>query len=81
MYNLINIDISDTLFIILFIVISERFITIVLSKEFSEYKYNLLNTILFAILSYIILSISFIQTVILAYPEIILFLIPINFII
>ncbi len=81
MYNLINIDISDTLFIILFIIISERFITIVLSKEFSEYKYNLFNTILFAVISYTILSISLIQTVILAYPEIILFLIPVNFII
>jgi len=81
MYNLINIDISDTLFIIFFVVICERFITIVLSKEFSEYKYNLLNTILFSIISYTILSIWFIQTVILAYPEIILLLIPINFII
>jgi len=80
-YNLIKIDISDTLFIILFIVICERFITIVLSKEFNEYKFNLLNTIIFSILSYLILSISFIQTVILAYPEIILFLIPINFLI
>ena len=81
MYNLVNINITDTLFIILFIIISERFITVVLSKELNEYKYNLLNTILFSLISYLILSISFVQTVILAYPEIILALIPINFII
>ena len=81
MYNLVNINITDTFFIILFIIISERFITVVLSKEFSEYKYNLLNTIWFSLISYLILSISFIQTIILAYPEIILILIPINFII
>ncbi|MDQ7009076.1 MAG: 7TM domain-containing protein [Candidatus Gracilibacteria bacterium] len=81
MYDLIYINISDTLFIILFIVISERFISVVLSKEFSEYKYNLLNTILFALVSYLIFSISYIQTITLAYPEIILILIPINFII
>jgi len=80
-YSLIKIDITDTLFIILFIIIAERFITVVLSKEFTEYKFNLFNTILFSLVSYFILNISFIQTIILAYPEIILILIPINFII
>lgn len=81
MYNLININITDTLFIILFIIISERFISVVLSKEFSEYKFNLLNTILFSLITYWFLNISYIQTIILAYPEMILILIPINFII
>lgn len=80
-YNLININITDSLFIILFILVSERLITIILSKEFSEYKYNLLNTIIFAVISFLILNIWTIQTLILAYPEVIIFLIPINFII
>lgn len=80
-YHLININITDTLFIILFIIISERFISIVLWKEFSEYKFNLLNTVIFALITYWFFSISYIQTIILAYPEIILILIPINFII
>ena len=80
-YNLINTNLSDTLFIILFLIISERLITLILSKEFNEYKYNLLNTILFALISFLVLNIWYIQTIILAYPELILFLIPINFII
>lgn len=80
-YNLININISDIIFIVLFIVIAERLITLVISKEFNEYKFNLLNTIIFSLVSYFFLSISTINTVILAYPELILALIPINFMI
>ncbi len=80
-YNIIDLNITDSLFIIFFILISERLITVILSKEFSEYKYNLFNTILFALISYLIFNIWTIQTLILAYPEIIIFLIPINFII
>jgi len=80
-YNLININISDIIFIVLFIVIAERLITLVISKEFNEYKFNLLNTIIFSLVSYFFLSISTINTVILAYPEFILALIPINFMI
>ena len=80
-YNFINLNTADSLFIIFFILISERLITIVLWKEFSEYKYNLLNTVAFAFILFFIFSIGFIQTLILAYPEIIIFLIPINFII
>lgn len=79
-YDLVDLNISDSLFIVLFIIISERLITVILSKEFSEYNYNLLNTILFSVVSYLILNIWTIQTLILAYPEIILFLIPLNFI-
>ncbi len=80
-YNLLNINISDGLFIILLIVISERFITIILSKEFIEYKLNLFNTIIFALFTYFLLDLNIINTFLLAYPEIILLLIPLNFII
>ncbi len=80
-YNLIDSNVSHIIFIFLFILISERLITIILSKEFSEYKFSLLNTILFAVVAYLIFSFSYIQTLIFAYPEIILLLIPINFII
>jgi len=80
-YNLLNINTTNSLFIILFIVISERLITIILSKDFTEYKINLFNTILFSLVSFFIFSLNIINTFILAYPEIILLLIPLNFII
>ncbi len=80
-YNLLGANMTDILFIILFVIICERLITVVLSKEFWEYKFNLLNTMWFAWVAYIIFSFSAIQTIILAYPEVILILVPINFII
>jgi len=80
-YNLMSSSISNIIFIFLFVLVCERLITIILSKEFSEYKYSLLNTIIFAVVAYLIFSFSYIQTLIFAFPEIILILIPMNFII
>lgn len=80
-YNILKTGLSDIIFIILFILISERLITIILSKEFNEYRFALINTILFGLIAYLIFNISFIQTIIFAYPELILILIPINFLI
>jgi len=80
-YSLIKIDINDIMFFIFFILISEKLITVILSKEFNEYKINLLNTILFAFVSYIFFSINIVKTILLSYPELILLLIPISFMI
>ena len=80
-YNLINIEINDIMFIIFFILIAEKLINVIVSKEFWEYKHTLINTILFSTMGYLIFSFSFIKTFILAYPEIILLLIPLSFII
>ncbi len=80
-YDLIKASIGDVIFIIFFIIISERLITLILWKEFWEYKYNLLNTLLFAIVAYLLLNMWIIKTLVFAYPEIIIFLIPLNFMI
>lgn len=80
-YDMIDSSLNDTIFIIFFIIISERLITIVLWKDFSEYKYNLLNTVVFSSIVYLFLNIDILKIFILAYPEIILALIPLNFII
>lgn len=80
-YHIIGSNINDIMFIILFIIISERLITLVISKDFGEYKYNLVNTAIFVLLTYLLFSIPIIQLFLLAYPEIILLLAPINFII
>lgn len=80
-YKLVNIETNDIMFIIFFILISEKLINIILSKDFSEYKMSLLNTLVFSIISYIFFSLAITKTFILSYPEIILLFIPISFII
>lgn len=80
-YNLISLNTSDSLFLILFIVIIERFISIVLSKEFREYRGSIFNTYLVAIFCFLVFQFTYINIFLLAYPEIILLLIPINFLI
>lgn len=79
-YNLLPIDLNDSLYFILFIIITERLLTIILSKDFGEYKWSLFNTIFISLLSYFILSYSTIKIFLLWYPEVILFIIPITFI-
>ncbi len=77
----ITLNLSDSLYIILFIIISEKLITIIISKEFKEYRSNLINTFFIALAWFIFFNLDIIKTIILSYPEIIIFLIPINFII
>ncbi len=80
-YDILDTNLSDTIYIILFIIISERLIMIILSKEFKEYRSNLLNTFIVSIVAFFILDLDPVRIFILAYPEIIIFLVPINFII
>lgn len=77
----IQVNINDIMFIIFFILISDKLISVIVSKEFGEYKETLVITLLYSIISYLFLSINLIQTFILAYPEMILLLIPINYLI
>ena len=80
-YDLVKININDIMFIIFFILIAEKLVNIIVSKEFGEYKSTLLNTLLFSLLALFIFKLAFVKTFILAYPEIILILIPLAFII
>ena len=79
-YSILDVNLSDTIYIILFIIVSERLINVIVSKEFREYKNNLTNTFIIAIFAYMIFSIAFVKVFILAYPEIIILLAPANFI-
>ncbi len=79
-YSILDVNLSDTIYIILFIIVSERLINVIVSKEFREYKNNLVNTFIIAIFAYLIFTIGFVQVFILAYPEIIILLAPANFI-
>lgn len=80
-YNLISINTSDALFLILLIVIIERFISIVLSKELREFKWSILNTYIIGVIGFFVFQITYVNVFLLAYPEIIILLIPINLII
>lgn len=79
--NLISLNLSDILYFVIFIIISEKMITIITSKDLLEYKESFFYTILISIFIFSILDINYIKVLILSYPEIILFLIPINFLI
>lgn len=81
LYNLINININDIMLVIFFVLISERLINVIISKEFIEYKWSLINTLIFALFSYLFFNITLVKTFILAYPESIILLIPLAFII
>lgn len=72
---------SDSLYIVLYIVLAEKFIHLVISKEFREYKKNIYATFFIWILWYFILTFESLRVFLLAYPEIIILFVPINFMI
>jgi len=72
---------SDILYFIIFIILSEKMINIIISKDLLEYKESFFYTMLISIICFWILSIDYVKVFILSYPEIILILIPINFLI
>lgn len=80
-FNLISLDLNSTLYFIMFIIISERFINIILSKDLAEYKDSFFYTLLIPILCFAILNINSVKIFVLAYPELLITLVPINFII
>jgi hypothetical protein len=80
-FKIIELNLNDVIYFIVFIIISEKFINIILSKDLSEYKEPFFFTLLISIFCYFILNISVVRIVILAYPELLLLLIPINFMI
>ncbi len=79
--NMLSLSINDIMFIIFFIVISEKVMNLIVSKDLFEYRDTIINTIIFSILAYMFFSLGIIKTFILSYPEIIIFLTPIAFVI
>gem|GEM_PF-7122941 len=56
-YNMINLNMNNIFYLLLFIVISERIISVILSKEFSEYKSGIFTTYFVALIIFLIFSI------------------------
>lgn len=78
-YNILSLGVTDIVYVILFIVVAEKLITVIISKEFKEYKKNLFGTLLVSLIWFIVLSIPSLEVFLLAYPEVIIALAPINF--
>lgn len=76
-----ELSVTDSIYMVLFVLISERLIWIITSKEFWEYKMSLLNTIIVFLFCYAIFTLPEIKVLLLAYPEILIILLPLNFLI
>lgn len=79
--NLISLNLSDVLYFIVFIIISEKMINILISKDLLEYKDSFIYTILISIFCYLVLNLNYVKVLTLSFPEIIIILVPINFLI
>ncbi len=78
-YGIADLSLWNSLFIIIYIIILEKLINVILSKEFNEYRQALMNSLFIWLIWYLIFSSETITSFILSYPETILILIPINF--
>lgn len=76
---LIDIPINDVLYIAIFFIIAEKLITIITSKEFREYKKSINGTIVVSLISYMLFHFDGLRVFLMAYPEVLLIFIPINF--
>lgn len=64
---------------IFFIIIAERFLVVVTSKELLEYKSAITGTIILSVLLAWVSYVDVVRIVLFSYPEILIFLLPINF--
>jgi len=72
-------NLTNILYIILFFIIAEKLISIMSTKEFREYRKSLWWTLIVSFLCFWLYNVNYILVFLLAYPEIILLLVPVNF--
>jgi hypothetical protein len=75
----INIPLQNIIYVILLFLVSERFISIITTKEYREYKRSIWWTCIVALLCFSLFYIDPLLVFLFAYPEILLVLIPFNF--
>ncbi len=78
-FNLPILQYDNVLYIALFLVISERLITLITSKEFWEYKKSITGTLFIALLCYAFFYFDTFRVFLFSYPELLLILVPFNF--
>lgn len=77
--EIIAINLDNIIYIIIFFVVAEKFITIVASKEFREYKKSFSWTIIVSLLCFGLFNFTSFLVFLTAYPELLVILIPFNF--
>lgn len=80
-FELIYVPIDDILYVALFFIMAEKLITIITSKEFREYKKHIFGTIIISMFCLMLYNIDSLRVFLMAYPEILLIFVPLNFII
>lgn len=70
--------IKEIFYVFIFYLTAEKMIHIMVTKEFREYKKSFLWTFVIALIGYIIYDFEIFQTFFLAYPELLLLLVPFN---
>jgi len=75
----INIPLQNIIYVVLLFLVSERFISIITTKEYREYKKSIWWTCVVALLCFALFYIDPLLVFLFAYPEILLILIPFNF--
>lgn len=79
-FDILEMQLDNILYIVLFFIIAEKLITIITSKEFREYKKSLSWTIIISLLCYMLYNIDTLLVFLAAYPEVLIILVPFNFI-
>jgi len=77
--NLVEIYLDNIIYIIIFFVVAEKLITIIASKEFNEYKKSFSGTVIVSLICFLIYHFNSFVIFLTAYPELLLILIPFNF--
>lgn len=77
--EIISLPVESILPFILFIIVNERLLNIIFSKEFWEYKESIYWTLILVWICYGIFSIDPLKILLFSYPELLIFLLPINF--
>lgn len=78
-FEIIYVPIEDILYVAIFFIMAEKLITIITSKEFREYKKHIYGTIVVSLFCLLLYYVDFLRISLMAYPETLAVLVPINF--
>lgn len=77
----IELSVESSIYLIVMAILFEKMILVITGKELNEYKKVLIYTLIISYIWYFIFSLDIVAQLVLSYPEIILLLIPVNFMI
>lgn len=78
-FTVIQIPLDNVLYVAIFFLLAEKMISIITTKEFREYKRSIYGTIIISLLCYMMYDFDTLRIFIMAYPEILLAFVPLNF--